>query len=127
MGCGLLWPTAPGSLAWTTLWINVAGAFLLGALLEFVHRRGDHGWRRYARLGLGTGLLGGFTTYSTVSVQGAELLRAHNASLAATYIVTSVLLGVAAALAGIMAASLVAHEDVALLPIDPDADPEDAP
>jgi fluoride exporter len=123
LGVGLLWPNAHGNFAWTTLWINLVGSFALGALLELVHRRGGHGWKRYARLGLGTGLLGGFTTYSTVSVQSAQLVRGHHDVLAATYLVVSVLTCVGAAYSGILAASLITRDDIASLPIDPDVDP----
>lgn len=52
----------------TTLAINVLGAFFLGLLLAFLAARGeDSGRHRRARLALGTGLLGGFTTYSTLA------------------------------------------------------------
>ena len=43
-----------GQWPWTTFWINLGGAFLLGALLEALAISGpDHGWRRGLRLGLG--------------------------------------------------------------------------
>jgi CrcB protein len=57
--------------------VNVAGAFALGLLLAALARRGpDRGRRRMLRLLLGTGLLGGFTTYSTLAVDTAGLLGA---------------------------------------------------
>ncbi len=68
-------PAVPGTMPVTIFLINMAGAFLLGLLLEGLYRRGsDVGWRRDVRLLVGTGLLGGFTTYSTFAVGAAQLL-----------------------------------------------------
>jgi CrcB protein len=90
-------PTA--GLPVATFGINVLGSFLLGALLEALRHRGtDTGARRLLRLGLGTGLLGGFTTYSTFAVETVALPPA----LGAGYLVSSLVLGAAAALAGIL-------------------------
>src|SRR5699024_11239433 len=51
-----------------TFLANISGAFLLGLLVESLSRRGaDHGRRRDLRLLLGTGLLGGYTTYSALA------------------------------------------------------------
>lgn len=50
---------------WSALWVvNLAGSFVLGLLAGGVAHRG-HGWTSPA---LGTGLLGGFTTFSTAAV-----------------------------------------------------------
>ncbi|WP_137824791.1 CrcB family protein [Brevibacterium sp. 2SA] len=55
--------------------INLLGAFLLGLLLEALLRTGpDDGWRLRARILLGTGFMGGFTTYSALAVDTALLL-----------------------------------------------------
>ena len=49
-----------------TFLINITGAFALGSLLEFFVRRGpDEGIHPSLRLPVGTGLLGGFTTFSS--------------------------------------------------------------
>ncbi|WP_371740714.1 CrcB family protein, partial [Frigoribacterium sp. CFBP 13712] len=65
----LSFPAAPGSIPVTILLINVVGAFALGLLLESLMRRGpDAGRRRDLRLFIGTGVLGGFTTYSALAV-----------------------------------------------------------
>jgi CrcB protein len=92
-------------MPWTTLTINVAGSLLLGALLEALARTGaDEGWRRSARLTLGTGVLGGFTTYSTFAVETVQRLTpaAHFVGLA--YAVASVVLGASAAAIGYLLA-----------------------
>lgn len=58
-----------------TAGINVVGAFLLGVLLESLAGRGPHrDRRRTLRLLLGTGFLGGFTTYSALATDTALLV-----------------------------------------------------
>ena len=94
-------PPSPGGWPWATFGANLAGALLLGLLLEALARTGpDTGWRRRARLTVGTGLLGGYTTYSTFAVEVSQLSREAPYLLGAAYAVTSVLLGLAAAAAG---------------------------
>lgn len=85
------------------LGINLLGAFCLGVLLEALLRRGpDAGRRRAIRLALGTGLLGGFTTYSTLATDAASLLLHGAGWLGIGYALGSVLLGAAASFLGIL-------------------------
>ena len=101
-GLGLLLPAGAG-LPLTTLGINLLGALLLGLLLEALVRRGlDAGGRRTARLLLGTGLLGGFTTYSALAVDTALLLRDGELPVALAYALGTVLLGGLATWLGIV-------------------------
>lgn len=82
--------------------INVVGAFLLGVLLPGLARRGrDEGRRRTVRLLLGTGFLGGFTTYSTLAVDTVTMLSDGQPGHATTYAVATVLIGGLASYAGI--------------------------
>ena len=82
--------------------INVVGAFLLGVLLPGLARRGsDEGRRRTLRLLLGTGFLGGFTTYSTLAVDTVTLLRDGLPGYATGYATATVLLGGLASYVGI--------------------------
>ena len=54
--------TALSGSPWSTWLVNVTGCFLIGVLYTLVERR-------MPRLFLGTGLLGGYTTFSTATVQ----------------------------------------------------------
>ena len=105
-GLGAVFPALPTAVPWTTLAINVAGSFLLGLLIEALAAGDpDRGWRRTVRLTVGTGVLGGFTTYSTVMLETAERVRDGHAIVAIGYLVATVLLGIGAAFAGMAVAS----------------------
>lgn len=100
----------PGNPLGATLAVNVLGAFLLGLVLEWLAASGERlGERRRAgvRLLLGTGVCGGFTTYSAVTEHAAELLRDGDAPVAAAYVLGTLLLGALATLAGVGAAALL--------------------
>lgn len=102
---GQAWPPEPGGWPWPTFAINVVGSFLLGLLLETLIRRGpDAGWQRAVKVGVGTGVLGGFTTYSTFILETDRLVAAGHLWTAGTYAVASVVAGVLAALAGVVLA-----------------------
>lgn len=106
-------PASPGGIPWTTLLINVVGSLLLGALLETLARSGaDAGWRRGARLTVGTGVLGGFTTYSSFAVESVQRVSSGAYAVGLAYAVASILLGVAAAATGyVMARRLTGRRD----------------
>ena len=88
-----------------TLAVNLVGAFLLGVLLEALVLRGpDVGQRRDLRLLLGTGFLGGLTTYSTFAVESQRLLDGGQAGLGLAYAVGTVLAGLVLAAVGVAAA-----------------------
>ncbi|WP_256843058.1 fluoride efflux transporter FluC [Ornithinimicrobium cryptoxanthini] len=92
-------------IPWATLAVNLVGAFLLGLLLETLSRTGAETPRRQlARLGLGTGLLGGFTTYSTLALEVLELWSDGQPARAVGYGAGSVSAGLLVALAGIVLA-----------------------
>lgn len=101
-------PTPEGGWPWATFAINMVGSLILGMLLESLLRSGsDTGWRRAVRLGCGTGILGGFTTYSTFVLEVEELLRGGHTVVMVAYALVSVVVGVIAAGIGIgMAASM---------------------
>lgn len=100
--------TPHGHLPVTTLLINLVGSLVLGALLESLARTGDDvGVRKAVRLGVGTGVIGGFTTYSTFTVEVDRLLGGGSAALGLIYAVGSVVAGVLCAAAGIAVARRV--------------------
>ncbi|KAA1373592.1 fluoride efflux transporter FluC [Aeromicrobium fastidiosum] len=93
-----------------TLLVNVTGSFALGALLALLLGRGDDAGRlREARLLLGTGFLGGYTTYSALAVETDTLLRDGRIALGAAYAIGTVALGLLAALAGVVSGRAVAR------------------
>ncbi len=95
-------PPAAGGWPLATFLVNISGAFILAALLETLSLQGpDDGWRRRIRLAVGTGVLGGYTTYSTFMVETALLGGASHYLIAFGYAAMSVVLGVAAAWTGI--------------------------
>ncbi len=61
------------SFPWHTAVINVSGAFLLGVLMALSAERGvvSQGWRLFA----GVGILGGYTTFSTLGYESVRLLE----------------------------------------------------
>ena len=77
---------------WTTFGINVVGSFVLALLPAFALVRRN----RALALGLGPGLLGGFTTLSTYAEQSRALLADGRATLAASYLVGTLAVAVAA-------------------------------
>lgn len=91
-----------GVLPVGTFAINVVGAFLLGWLLEALALRGpDTGRRLRLRLFVGTGVLGGFTTYSAFAVDADGLFVVHQAAAGILYAVATILVGAIASVAGI--------------------------
>ncbi|WP_439691895.1 fluoride efflux transporter FluC [Curtobacterium sp. SP.BCo] len=99
-------------ISWTILAINVVGAFCLGLLLETLARRGpDVGRRRAVRLFVGTGVLGGFTTYSTLADDTAQLLDGGRWAAGSGYALVTVVLGLLAVAAGVLAAGRAHRTD----------------
>ncbi|MFE6401067.1 FluC/FEX family fluoride channel [Streptomyces alboflavus] len=72
-GAALLWPAGPGGFPWTTFAVNAVGCALIGVLMALIAaaRKPVH---RLVRPFLGTGVLGGFTTFSTYAVDTERLL-----------------------------------------------------
>lgn len=89
------WPTA-------TFVENLVGATLLGVLLEVLVRRGPESPRgRLVRLTVGTGVLGGFTTFSSLAIEVERLLADGRVALGLAYALVSVAAGFVCCLAGI--------------------------
>lgn len=98
----------PAGLPLGILAINLAGAYLLGLLLAVLHRRGpDVGRRRAVRLLCGTGVLGGFTTYSALATDSGVMIMNGDLLPALGYAVITVLAGGLCSWAGLASGSLV--------------------
>lgn len=92
LGVGLVVPDVAG-LPLATLTVNVLGALLIGVLAVRLPRSSD------LRVFLGTGILGGFTTYSAFAAGSVEAW-ADAPLIAVAYAVVTLVLGVAAAAIG---------------------------
>lgn len=97
-----------GGIPYAIFGINIVGALLLGVLLEALVRRGpDHGTRQHLRLLLGTGVLGGFTTYSALATDAAHLIGAGAVGAGLAYGIGTVVVGAVATGCGIALASAI--------------------
>ncbi|BAJ29967.1 putative camphor resistance protein CrcB [Kitasatospora setae KM-6054] len=71
-GLGLWWPTARDGFPWTTLLVNAVGCAAIGVVLV-VLTEGPRVPHPLLRPFLATGVLGGFTTFSTYAVDAQQL------------------------------------------------------
>lgn len=80
-----------------TLIVNIAGSFAIGTITGFALKHADFtDWRLF----LATGVCGGFTTFSALSLESLQLLQSGKSLLAFTYIISSFLFGITAAYLG---------------------------
>lgn len=91
---GLLGPAFP----WATLTVNVLGSFAMGISVEAILALagGSPAWRTF----LATGILGGFTTFSAFSLDAVLLYERRAYLLLTLYVAGSVVLSIAALVAG---------------------------
>ena len=84
---------------YATLFENVSGSLVMGLLAGYFAFKGDasQSWRLF----LTTGILGGYTTFSTYSLDAALLYERGELGLAAFYVVSSVALSVGGLFAGL--------------------------
>ena len=94
-----------GSFPLAVFAINVVGAFALGVVLESLVDGSGGDLARNIRLLVGTGFLGGFTTYSALATGTDLLLREGDVATGLLYAVGTLLLGLAAAGAGVAVAA----------------------
>jgi CrcB protein len=90
---------------WSTFLINISGALLMGVVVEAFALR--NGASPQLRLLLATGILGGYTTFSTYALEIGLLLQRGQHGLAALYAGGSVALGLAGLFGGMKLARLV--------------------
>lgn len=88
----------PG-LPWGTFTVNIAGSFIIGLMVTLLAARFSlaHHWQAF----LVIGILGGFTTFSSFSMEVGLMLERHEIIPAAIYAGGSLFLGVAALFTGL--------------------------
>jgi CrcB protein len=105
-GIGALLPHDGDAWPWSTLLINLSGCVLIGVLMvvitELLYAH------RLVRPFLGVGLLGGYTTFSTATVEALTLMTAGRPGAAIGYLVATPTLAVLGCGAGVVAARLLA-------------------
>jgi CrcB protein len=96
---------ADNTFPWGTLAVNILGSLAMGALVGWFARSGaSEQSAETARLAIGVGLLGGFTTFSAFSAELVTLLHRGQAGLAVGYAAASLIAGAAAVVLGLVAA-----------------------
>ena len=88
-----------GGFPYATFFINVSGSFVMGLIAAWFAFKGDAS--QHWRLFLTTGILGGYTTFSTFSLDAALLYERGQLTLAAVYAIGSVVLGLIGLFAGL--------------------------
>ncbi|MDX2938210.1 fluoride efflux transporter CrcB [Streptomyces ipomoeae] len=88
-GASLLWPAQSGGFPWTTFWVNVVGCFVIGVFMVVI----TDIWaaHRLVRPFFGTGVLGGFTTFSTYAVDIRRLMDDGHPRTALAYLAVTLL------------------------------------
>lgn len=94
LSLALIGPAYP----WGTLAANVIGGFLMGVLAGALARIGGS---EQTRLLLGVGVLGGFTTFSSFSLETVVMIERGDLALALGYVAVSVVGAIGALFAGL--------------------------
>lgn len=99
------WPAASGHFPWSTLAVNVAGAFVLTVVVIIAAEVAPS---RYLRPLLGTGFCGGLTTFSAVVVATDRLVAHQHAVTGVTYLLSTLAAGLVAGWSGLVTGRAVA-------------------
>lgn len=100
-------PHAEDALPWSTLIVNLVGTFALGWLAGGLWTRPST--PTWLKAGVGSGVIGSFTTLSAVMGSLAILGREGETASAAVYLGGSVVAGLVLAAAGLKVGSTLAH------------------
>lgn len=92
IGSTFLKMAGQGGFPFATLAINIVGSLLIGALVVLVSQYS--GLPRHTQLFLATGVLGGFTTFSTFSLETVLLLHRGQLMAATMYVLVSIIAAV---------------------------------
>jgi CrcB protein len=111
-------------LPWGTIIINVTGCAIIGFFGTLTLAHGRHPVSENVRLLVMTGMCGGFTTFSTFSLQTLDLMRSGSFAKALANIVLSVVLCVVSVSIGHFAAAYLNEGAAAIaqIPIEEEAD-----
>ncbi len=82
-----------------TVFVNITGSFLMGLVVEAIARR--FGASNELRLLVATGILGGYTTFSSFSLDASMLWERGDGLMSLGYVLLSVGLGICALSAGL--------------------------
>jgi CrcB protein len=97
---GLIWPTPVGAFPTTILLVNLLGCLIIGVFLTVV----TEVWtpHRLVRPFFGTGVLGGFTTFSTYSLDIVTLVRVGQSARAVEYLFATAIGAMLAVTVGVL-------------------------
>jgi CrcB protein len=84
-----------------TMLINIVGSLAMGLFIGYLVRT-TPAWQADARLFVAIGVLGGFTTFSSFSLDAVSMLERGELGLALFYVLGSVIIGIAALFAGLV-------------------------
>ena len=101
VGVGWLRLSGPSQPYLATAIINVTGSLLMGLLIGALARTTGGGNERW-RLLCGVGVLGGYTTFSSFSLEAVMMIERKAYGVAAAYICGSVVFGVLGLILGLM-------------------------
>ncbi|PBC65555.1 chromosome condensation protein CrcB [Streptomyces sp. Tue6028] len=93
-GAARLWPAETAGFPWTTFWVNVLGCAVMGVFMVLI----TDVWaaHRLVRPFIGTGVLGGFTTFSTYVVDIRRLVDEGRPWTGFGYLVATLIAALAA-------------------------------
>ncbi|WP_028799579.1 fluoride efflux transporter CrcB [Streptomyces sp. 142MFCol3.1] len=93
-GAARVWPAETAGFPWTTFWVNVLGCAVMGVFMVLITDL----WavHRLVRPFFGTGVLGGFTTFSTYAVDIQRLVDAGRPWTGFGYLVVTLIAALAA-------------------------------
>jgi len=97
----ILGPVAVTAFPWATLTVNILGSLAMGILAGSLARYGQGG--EHWRLFIGVGVLGGFTTFSSFSLEMMMLIERGQPAYAFLYAAVSLLAGLTALYIGLIA------------------------
>jgi CrcB protein len=106
-GLSVAAPHASAGFPWSTVYTNIIGCFCLGILMSLLNQLSSP--HRLVRPLLGIGVLGGFTTFSTFTVDAERLIEHHRAGIAGLYVLCTLATAAAAVAAATIAAQLAAR------------------